>query len=45
MRKQYYVVKLGHSRVVFKELVDKTRTNVTMMTGNASFPAPQPRCR
>ncbi|MBX2980082.1 MAG: fibronectin type III domain-containing protein [Flavobacteriales bacterium] len=42
MKKQYYVVKLGHSRVGFEKLVDMTGTNVSMLTGNAAFPTPSP---
>lgn len=42
MKKVWYAVKLGHSRVTFQALVDMSRTNVTMMTGNAAFPTPNP---
>lgn len=42
MKKQYYTVKLGHTRVGFEGLVDKARTNVTMLTGNATYPSPIP---
>jgi len=42
MKKVYYRVTLGHNRVTAVQLVDKSRTNVTMMTGNAAFPTPTP---
>lgn len=42
MKKSYYVVKLDHTRVGFEALVDKTRTNVSKLTGNAAFPTPIP---
>jgi hypothetical protein len=42
MKKTWYAVKLGHTRVTFTALVDMSRTNVTMMTGNADFPTPNP---
>ncbi len=42
MKKKYYVVKLGHSRVGFQALTDKTRTNITKLTGNAAFATPMP---
>lgn len=42
MKKQYYVVKLGHTQVGFEALVDKARTNVSKLTGNAAFPTPMP---
>jgi len=42
MKKVFYVVKLGHSRVTAVALVDKSRTNVTMMTGNAAYATPDP---
>lgn len=43
MKKVFYVVKLGHSRVTAVALVDKSRTNVTMMTGNAAYASPNPK--
>lgn len=43
MKKTYYVVSLEHGKVGFKELVDKTRTNLTKMTGNPLFPEPTPK--
>ncbi|MGV9012507.1 MAG: fibronectin type III domain-containing protein [Flavobacteriales bacterium] len=42
MKKVFYIVKLGHSRVTPVALVDKSRTNVTMMTGNATYATPNP---
>lgn len=42
MKKVWYAVKLGHSRVTFVALVDKSRTNITMLTGNAAFATPNP---
>lgn len=42
MKKQFYVVKLDHSRVSYLALVSKTNTNVTMLTGNAAFATPSP---
>ncbi len=42
MKKQYYAIKLGHSRVSFEALVDKAQTNVSKLTGNAAFPSPMP---
>jgi hypothetical protein len=42
MKKQYYKVKLGHGRVTFEALAEKSRTNVAMMTGNAAFATPNP---
>ncbi len=43
MKKVWYAVKLGHSQVTFVALVDKSRTNITMLTGNADFPTPNPK--
>lgn len=42
MIKPYYTVKLGHTRVTFEALVDKVRTNISRLTGNASYPTPMP---
>lgn len=42
MKKQYYTIKLGHSGVTFEALVDKSRTNVSKLTGNAAFASPIP---
>jgi hypothetical protein len=42
LKKQYYEVRLGHGRVTFVALVDKSRTNVTKMTGNAAYATPKP---
>lgn len=42
MKKVYYVVKLGHTRVTFEALSGMTRTNVTKLTGNAAFATPIP---
>ncbi len=42
MKKVFYIVKLGHTRVTPVALVDKSRTNVTMLTGNLAFTAPNP---
>lgn len=42
MKKIFYVVKLGHTRVTAVALVDKSRTNVTKMTGNPAFTTPNP---
>jgi hypothetical protein len=42
MKKQYYAIKLGHSRVSFEALVDKAQTNVSKLTGNAAFATPMP---
>ena len=42
MKKVWYGVKLGHSRVTFVALVDKSRTNITKLTGNAAFASPNP---
>lgn len=43
MKKVWYAVKLGHSQVTFVALVDKSRTNITKLTGNADFPTPNPK--
>jgi len=42
MKKVWYAVKLGHSRVTFVALVDKSRTNISMLTGNATYATPNP---
>ncbi|MBK9177485.1 MAG: hypothetical protein IPM46_14355 [Flavobacteriales bacterium] len=42
MKKVYYDVNLEHTRVTPVALVDKGRTNVTMLTGNAAFGTPNP---
>ncbi|MBK7295295.1 MAG: hypothetical protein IPI91_00905 [Flavobacteriales bacterium] len=42
MNKLWYAVKLGHSRVTFVALVDKSRTNISMLTGNAAYTTPNP---
>jgi hypothetical protein len=42
MKKVWYAVKLGHSQVTFVALVDKSRTNLKMLSGNAAFPTPNP---
>ena len=42
MKKKYYAIKLGHSRVSFEALEDKAQTNVSKLTGNAAFPSPMP---
>ena len=42
MKKIWYAVKLGHTQVTYTALVDKSRTNNTMLTGNAAFPTPNP---
>jgi hypothetical protein len=43
MKKVWYAVKLGHTQVTFVALVDKSRTNITKLTGNAAFPTPSPK--
>ena len=43
MKKVWYAVKLGHTQVTFVALVDKSRTNITKLTGNADFPTPNPK--
>jgi hypothetical protein len=43
MKKVWYVVKPGLTRVTVKALVDKSRNNVKMLTGNAAFPDPKPK--
>ena len=42
MKKVWYAVKLGHSRITFATLASKSATNVTMLTGNANYPTPIP---
>ena len=42
MKKQYYRIKQGNGRMTFVALVEKSRTNVTKMTGNPLFPSPIP---
>jgi hypothetical protein len=42
MQKVYYRLVLGHNRITAAHLVDKSRTNVTMMTGNPTFATPVP---
>jgi hypothetical protein len=42
MQQSYYKVKLGHTRVTLVALVDKSRTNVTKMTGNPAYATPTP---
>jgi hypothetical protein len=42
MRQIFYLIMLGHAKVTFVQLVDKSRTNVTMMTGNPAFATPTP---
>lgn len=42
MKKIWYNLKLAHARITFAALVDKSRTNVTKLTGNAAFPTPTP---
>ncbi len=42
MKKVFYLVKLGHTRVTAVALVNKSRTNVTKMTGNPAFTTPNP---
>lgn len=42
MKKIWYNLKLAHARITFAALVDKSRTNITMLTGNAAFPSPNP---
>ncbi|QQR88036.1 MAG: fibronectin type III domain-containing protein [Flavobacteriales bacterium] len=42
MKKIWYEVKLGHTRVTYAALVEMSGTNITMLTNNASFPAPNP---
>jgi len=42
LKKQYYIVKLGHTRVSFEALTDMSRTNVSKMTGNPAFATPIP---
>lgn len=42
MKKQYFTVKLGHTRLTFTALVDKVRTNVSKLTGNPAFATPIP---
>lgn len=42
MKKIWYQVKLGHSRVTYTALVGMSRTNVTKLTGNLAFTTPNP---
>ena len=42
MKKVFYLVKLGHTRVTAVALVKKSRTNVTKLTGNPAFTTPNP---
>lgn len=42
MKKVWYIVKPGFSRVTAAALVSKGRNSVTMMTGNPAFLAPNP---
>ena len=42
MKKVWYAVKLGHTQVTFVALVDKSRTNISKLTGNAAFVTPSP---
>ncbi len=42
MKKVWYIVKPGLTRVTAKALVGKGRNSVTMMTGNPAFLAPNP---
>jgi len=42
MKKVWYIVKLGITRVTATALVEKGRNIVTMLTGNAAFTAPNP---
>lgn len=42
MKKVFYKIKLGHTRVTAVQLVDMSRTNVTKLTGNAAFATPVP---
>jgi hypothetical protein len=42
MKKVWYIIKPGLSRVTATALVEKGRNHVTMMTGNAAFLAPNP---
>ena len=42
MKKVWYAVKLGHTQVTFVALVDKSRTNISRLTGNAAFATPNP---
>lgn len=42
MKKVQYLVTLGYNRVTVKALVGKARNSVTMMTGNAAYPTPDP---
>lgn len=42
MKKIWYNLLLAHSRITFEALVNKARTNVTMLTGNAAFATPKP---
>ena len=42
MKKQYYRIKQSNGRMTFVALVEKSRTNVTKMTGNPLFALPTP---
>ena len=42
MNKIWCRIKLGHSRVSYVALVDKSRTNISMLTGNAAYATPNP---
>lgn len=42
MKQVFYKIKLGHSGATAEKLVDLSRTNVTMLTGNAAFATPVP---
>lgn len=42
MKKIWYAVKLGHTRVTYAALVEMSGTNITMLTNNAAFPTPNP---
>lgn len=42
MKKIWYQVKLGHTRVTYTALVGMSRTNVAKLTGNLAFTTPNP---
>lgn len=42
LKKLWYQLKLGHSRVTYAALVGMSRTNVSKMTGNPEFASPIP---
>lgn len=42
MKRIQYIVTLGFDRVTVKALIGKARNSVTMMTGNALYPTPEP---